>query len=594
MIKYNNPVLNKYEVRTLPVPRMFETMEKFLSWVKPLITEEEYVEAKKEVDQFLNSNLSSILQNRLINKSIGKDENWMSEWWMDYTYLASRGPVTPECNAPISMLFPTLNNVAALEKVGIVMYAVAVFYNKFKNEGVPDFVVRDKRYSLDQLHGLLAAMRHPQVHMDVYEINEDQSEHIAFAFRNRIYEIQVIRDNNPVSYNEIVSTLKKIVNQDQEPKVPNVNYVSISTNRDHAAITLERILEDEKNSEAYEKIKHSIIFASYDEYEPQNMTDELDNIVYNKEFVNRWHGKSVNFSFDGAGNIGFVVDHTYIDGGTEMFFTESLNQIIGKMELDIQDIELTNDIKEIEFTFSDDIAHELTKYKRDYDAYMNNVSYEKVIFEGLTRELLKECGVVSGDSFIHLVYQMAQKKTFGKYFNTYIAVDNRTFFKGRTECVRPVSMQSVTFIEEFMKQEKSHEELLKLMRASMDEQYKRLKDCQNGLGVNRHLFGLQMAAIELDLVNEIPLFRTQAWKVIANNRLSTSSVVAPNVKICYFQPVEADGFGIYYVVHKESFMVISSFKKDEALRKTFISNVHESLQELLQFVKKNVEVIHHV
>lgn len=315
----------------------------------------------------------------------------------------------------------------------------------------------------------------------------------------------------------------------------------------------------------------------------------VGNILYHKDDMNRWHGKSVSLMFTKDGNIGIVADHTYVDGGTEAYFLQEVDQIIGMMEPTFEETSPTNAPQEIEFELSTEVIQKLDKYKEDYIGYMNNIKFELILPENLNRKILKDNGVVSGDGFIHIAFQMAQKKTFGKYYNTYIAVDNRTFFKGRTECVRPVSQQSVAFIEAFMNKDKSWQEQFDLMQESLNEHYRRTKECQAGYGVNRHLFGLSVAYKEKGKEymdnNPVGIFDTTIWETISSNRLSTSSVPSPYIKKLCFQPVEDKGFGIGYVVGDQSYIFISSYEEDIQTRDQFINYLQESIDELIQFIQ---------
>lgn len=594
MLNYNQKVTNKYDIKTLPVPDLSKTMDKFLEWVEPLVKEEEYLEGKKQVESFMNSNVSRELQEVLLEKAKDKDGNWLIDWWLNYIYLTSRGPLAPENNASFFINLPSLKYEKPYERIGAVLYASAVFYNRLKNEGVPDFIFRDKQYSLDQLHGLLGGLRIPRLGIDEYYINDEQSSNIVFSYKNRIFNIEVIKNNKPIPYEKIAATIKQILEGNFESKIPNANYIGLSTNRDDASVLLDKLLENNKNKEAHDLIKDSILYASYDDYIAEDEVDWANHMLYNRDDINRWPGKSLSLMFSKGKDMSMIADHTYVDGGTQVYFIQEIDNIISTISPNTKEIQETQEINEIEFDLSEDIVSELEKYKEDYIGYVNNIKFKLIKFENLNRKILRDNDVVSGDGFIHLAFQMAQKKTFGTYYNTYIAVDNRTFFKGRTECIRPVTNQSITFIEEFMKKEKSSQELFDLMEASLDEHYKRTKECQAGHGVNRHLLGLSMAykekSKEYKEENELPLFDTSIWKTIGSNRLSTSSVPSPYIPKLCFQPVEDGGFGIGYVVGDESYVFASAYKKDLGMLEKFTENLSESIGELISFIK-NKEIV---
>lgn len=76
----------------LPVPALQQTMEKYLSAIKPLVDEEEFEYTQDLVKDFLKPNGDGEhLQNRLIQKA-KTETNWVSNdlselWNINFTYI---------------------------------------------------------------------------------------------------------------------------------------------------------------------------------------------------------------------------------------------------------------------------------------------------------------------------------------------------------------------------------------------------------------------------------------------------------------------------------------------------------------------------
>lgn len=590
MIDYPTIVKNDCNVRTLPVPSLEQTMKEFILWSRPLNRPEEFKKLELEVEKFMDSSIADQLQESLLKKAAGNNDNWLADFWIKYSYLSSRGPICPECNACMMIDLSNLDSETIEERIALVIYATTVFYKSFKEGEIKEQLVKNKQYSLDQLHGLLAAIRKPAKNIDTYYINSDMSTHVAFSYKNHIYKITTIIDDQVLSPAEIMTQINEVINQELEVKEINANLISYSVDRDQAAELMEELLENDYNKHSQKLIDDSIIYVAYDEIKPQNEADYINNIQYTPGVANKYHGKGMNFVFDNQGNIGIIADHTYVDGGTEIFYLSSIDRIIGETS-DLGKINREIKAEEINFEISDTLGKSLLKAREGFETYMANITFEKVIFEKLNRKELKECGILSADGFFHVGLQMAQIKTFDTMYNTYIAVDNRTFFKGRTECVRPISDESQGFISAFMDKNsnKSQVELKEMLLASLNEHFRRLKLCQDGFGVNRHLFGLKMTAkemIEAGQLEKMPeLFKLEATDIMASNRLSTSSLLTPYIVSGYFQPVDANGFGMFYAIGDKPYIAISSFKKDEELRKKFIKHLDESINQLVAFVK---------
>ncbi|CAF3415005.1 unnamed protein product [Rotaria sp. Silwood1] len=71
----------------LPVPTLAETARKYLKTVAPLLSNDEFSETKKIVEQFQQE--SEPLQELLLKRA-QTEENWLSQWWLDKTYLEWR------------------------------------------------------------------------------------------------------------------------------------------------------------------------------------------------------------------------------------------------------------------------------------------------------------------------------------------------------------------------------------------------------------------------------------------------------------------------------------------------------------------------
>jgi carnitine O-acetyltransferase len=78
----------------LPVPTLSSTFHKYQETIQPLQTSEEHSKSKALINDFLTSDLSKTLQERLESRAKGKD-SWLSEWWNDAAYMGYRGRIVP-------------------------------------------------------------------------------------------------------------------------------------------------------------------------------------------------------------------------------------------------------------------------------------------------------------------------------------------------------------------------------------------------------------------------------------------------------------------------------------------------------------------
>ena len=584
-IKYNVPIRNTDKLPSYPVPELKSTLKRYLEWVEPLVSAEELEEARESVEKFLGTEDSVKLEEKIQELGRREEDSWIYDYWVK-AHLLVRAPLTPHTNVPIIYENKKLLEFEVVERIAILMNSAAAVYKEFKENGAGAYSIKNKLYSSDEFHGLLASINDIKKGMDEYYINDECSEFIVFSYRNHLYNIQVIEGGELVSAVKILNTLKNIISMELEPLVPNANYVTIGVDRDAAAEALEKILADEGNQKSYELIKDAILVMNYDDIEVSGVYEELDNASYNREYVNRWHGKGFQFSCTRNGVFSFIADHCFVDGGTEVYFIDKMKRYMEEKSFSFGEAASHSTVEEIEFNLSEEVKSSLLNLKEEFDECMGSFKAKYVDFEGLTREVLRERGVLSGDGFIHLAFQVAQYMTYERINNTYISVDARRFFRGRTESNRPVSKESVYFAEELIKKERSKEELYQLMKGALDEHHRRVKLCQAGKGVNRYLYVLESIyedfGKEMGIEKKPELFKTNAFKEMGSNHLSTTSFGHPDMKYLYFPPVQEHGFGIYYFVGRESFMIITAYNEDLDVMEEMIENLKISISMMLE------------
>lgn len=584
-IKYNVPIRNIDNLPSYPIPELKGTLKRYLEWVEPLVSPEELEEAKESVEKFLRTEDSAKLEEKIQELGSRKEDSWIYDYWVK-AHLLVRAPLTPHTNVPIIYENKKLLEFEVIERIAILMHSAAAVYKDFKENGAGAYTIKNKLYSSDEFHGLLASINDIKKGMDEYYINDECSEFIVFSYRNHLYNVQVIEGGEVVSVGKILNTLKNIMSLEMEPLVPNANYVTIGVDRDDAADVLEKILVDEGNQKSYQLIKDAILVMNYDDIEVNGVYEELGNASYNREYVNRWHGKGFQFSCTRNGVFSFIADHCFVDGGTEIYFIDKMKRYIEETSFSFEKTASDSTVEEIEFNLSEEVKRSLLNLKGEFDRCMDSFKTKYVDFEGITRELLKEKGILSGDGFIHLAFQVAQYMTYERINNTYISVDARRFFRGRTESNRPVSKESVYFAEELIKKERSREEMYQLMKDALDEHHRRVKLCQAGEGVNRYLYVLESIyedfGKEMGIEEKPELFKTSAFKEIGDNHLSTTSFGHPDMKYLYFPPVQEHGFGIYYFVGEESFMIITAYNEDSDVMEEMIENLKLSISMMLE------------
>lgn len=146
-------------------------------------------------------------------------------------------------------------------------------------------------------------------------------------------------------------------------------------------------------------------------------------------------------------------------------------------------------------------------------------------------------------------------------------------------------MEKRILVEAIESGEESSETLYSLMKIASNAHSARIQYCQKGLGVERHLFGLEQmyhlfgAQLGIDALPE--LFRDEGYVKLRHDFISTSGMVYPGARSRMFAPVVEDGHGLAYFILDHSISLnLSSFRENEFKGKQLMNHMIAALEEL--------------
>lgn len=118
----------------------------------------------------------------------------------------------------------------------------------------------------------------------------------------------------------------------------------------------------------------------------------------------------------------------------------------------------------------------------------------------------------------------------------------------------------------------------KLLREAVQSHQQYAKMALQGQGVDRHLLGLKLMALENNL--KVPDFLCgPAFKKSSHFRMSTSQVASVNTAFMCYGPLTDDGYGCCYNPRKDDmFFAISSWRSN---KETDSDKFHDTLKSAL-------------
>jgi len=190
---------------------------------------------------------------------------------------------------------------------------------------------------------------------------------------------------------------------------------------------------------------------------------------------------------------------------------------------------------------------------------------------------------VSPDSWAQMIIQLAYHrllKTQGKEREggTYESATTRKFLKGRTETIRVVTEASMKWCRSMDDESVDVQEKQELFRKAVEKHGKDAREAGNGMGIDRHLFGLRMHIRDGETTPALysdPLFqRSSRWV------LSTSAIFSKHFQVYGWGEVVPDGFGVAYVTGFNDKLVFTVTSRTEMPNAEFSAQLKESANDL--------------
>ena len=200
-----------------------------------------------------------------------------------------------------------------------------------------------------------------------------------------------------------------------------------------------------------------------------------------------------------------------------------------------------------------------------------------------------------------MALQLAYFRDFGKFSLTYEASMTRLYREGRTETVRPCTIESSAWARAMEDKTVSNSERVHLLNKACNAHQQGYLDAMCGRGVDRHLFCLYVLSIYFEI--ESPFLHdafNEPW------RLSTSQTPhGQTAKIDFkkfpglaspgggFGPVSTDGYSVSYIFSGENriFFHVSSNKSSSVVdTERFGKRIYTAMDDIkTMFEKENAQ-----
>uniref|UniRef100_A0A8C4E2X6 Choline/carnitine acyltransferase domain-containing protein n=1 Tax=Dicentrarchus labrax TaxID=13489 RepID=A0A8C4E2X6_DICLA len=530
-------------VPSQPVPPLAQTLQGYLRALEPLLPPEELSHTRRMVQEFSRpGGLGAQLQEGLERRA-RTTKNWISPWWVQWAYLESRQPLPVHSNPAISLPRRDYN--------GWRNFCLFVFIPV--SGQLPVEYMRGKPLCMELYPLLFSSCRIPGPKHD-YIAHHGRSRrtptHITVVRNYQFFQLEVYNsDGSRMTESQIHSQLLRIRSQswktDKEPMG-----ILTSEHRHTWGQAYNRLLKDKLNKESVRLIETGLFSLCLDspvmrisdeKYASRKAAQVLHGGGTFSNSGNRWFDKTLQFVVGEDGSWGLLYEQATAEGPPIATLLHHILDYCEKPDPKRAPLVPLPMPKKLYFNIGREIKRDIEHAKQNLDILINDLDVNVFNFKRFGKDLPKQ-HKLSPNSFIQVALQLAYYRSVCP---TCDIVSQRMFRGGRTEYIRSPTNQTLKFILAFDDPSVSREAKVQLFREAVDAYAALTDQALKGHGIERHLLGLKLQAIEEGL--SIPkIFMDTAYGLATHWKLRTGQVPANTDSVMCFGPLVPDGYAICY------------------------------------------------
>ncbi|KAF7309011.1 Carnitine acetyl transferase [Mycena kentingensis (nom. inval.)] len=581
------------DLPSLPVPDLTQTLARLRESLKPLAwSEAEMAGVEAKIAEFEKGKAPE-LHRRLLQRA-NEHRHWLEEWWDNGAYLGYRDSVV--INVSYYYGFDEQPQNLPQGQVARAAYfarATALFRKQYKLGQLKPEALKEGPICMDTYRWMFDCCRVPGPGLDwsvSYAQPGDQGDsgHIIVFRHNRPWKVDLAENGRLLSVSELTRQIQYVVDK-SEGAYAGVG-VLCANNRDVWAKDYAELSSSPHNASIIQAIQSAAFTISLDSGSPTSAVHH-SRALWHGDVVNgvptglqnRWVDKPVQYIvFDNA-NAGIMGEHSVMDGTPTVRLVDDVLNAIASPTFDAGS-EFSSTLSRptpldwklspatvvalgeaetaaCELIESQTLGFHLTKYGKD---------------------AIKKFRV-SPDSWAQMIVQLAYARLLrglGKQRTggTYEAASTRRFYKGRTEAIRVVSLESDAWVESMDKDGVDAKQKKRLFDAAVQVHGNMARAAGMGQGVDRLLFGLKKCLKEGE---ETPALYSDPLMQRSNNWvLSTSAVFSKHFPVYGWGEVVPDGFGVAYMTGYDDRLQYTITSRKEMPNEKFVAEIAQAAEDL--------------
>jgi carnitine O-acetyltransferase len=577
----------------VPVPALEDSAARFLEWCAPLLTPEQLTVTEEAVRAFLApESPARRLQAALEAYDARPDvASWLDDFWRQ-RYLGRRDRIA--LNANFFFLFEDAAQ-SQVERAAR-LTAAALQYKAALDEGrLPPVLQRGRRLSMEQTRYLFSATRIPGSGQDTLRSPSSEGDraassarHVLVLHRGHAWSLDVVSpDGSPCTLDELEAGLRAVLAKTASVAPPGTAVGHLTTlAREDWATTRQALLDAaSENRAALDVVETALFCVCLEDVVPEDVNRACDLLLHG-DSANRWFDKALSFVVFADGRAGLNAEHSKLDGTTILDFVDAVLASSGDEHAPSSAVQRQDApaARPVDVVLDAALRTAVEDAATAFAAAAADTATAVLSFRDVGTERIKARGT-SPDAFVQLAYQLAHRRAKGLVGATYESIATRQYRHGRTEAMRVVTPEVLTFVACMDDRSAGAEDRRRAFRAAATRHSERARQCQDGQAPEQHLWELQMLQRRLDpeLMADQPLalYDSPGWTVMRDDYLSTSSAPSRHIQHFGFGATSAQCIGIAYVLLPDRFNVyLSTPRAVGAALEVFSSELRRALTQL--------------
>uniref|UniRef100_A0A803T978 Carnitine O-palmitoyltransferase 1, muscle isoform n=1 Tax=Anolis carolinensis TaxID=28377 RepID=A0A803T978_ANOCA len=445
MMSGRHPMLYSFQTSLpkLPVPRVADTIQRYLESVRPLLDEERFLDMEALY---------------LLLKSWWAT-NYVSDWWEEYIYLRGRSPIMVNSNYYVmDFLYTTPTHLQAA-RAGNAVHSILLYRRRLDREDLaPVMALGVVPLCSYQMERIFNTTRIPGKQADRL-LHLSDSRHLAVFHKGRFFKVWLYHAGKLLPPRDLEMQFQRILDDPSPPETGEERLAALTAGeRLPWAEAREKYFSRGKNKASLDCVERAAFFVTLDEEEHGFDPDKEDSLDrYSKSLLHgqccdRWFDKSFSLVVYRNGKLGANAEHSWADAPIighlwEFMLATDHFQLGYCSDGHCHGVpntalpppqRLTWDIPE-ECCNVIDASYAVAR------ALADDIDFHSFRFVEFGKGRIKKCRT-SPDSFIQIALQLAHFRDKGRFCLTYEASMTRLFREGRTETVRSCTSEATAFV----------------------------------------------------------------------------------------------------------------------------------------------------